>query len=1117
MRKACVFAASLVLCLIAVQMGSANGESRLMRFPDVHKDHIVFVYAGDLWLAPRQGGAARRLTSHVGEELFPKFSPDGQWIAFTGEYDGNADVYVIPTQGGEPRRLTYHPSSDLVLGWTPDSQKVLFGSGRYSVPVATRRLFLVSLAGGFPEMLQIPRAGPTSFSPDGQRIAYNPTSREFRTWKRYRGGLQMYIGMFDLQKNTYEELPRVNANDMFPMWHGTAIYFASDRDGVMNLYRYDLRNRQTRRLTDYREYDVKWPSLGPDAIIYENGGYLYTLDLDGHKTRKVSITVAGDLIEARPEIKTAASHIRTYNLSPSGTRALFGARGDVFTLPVKHGSVRNLTDTPGVHELNPVWSPDGQWVAYLSDKTGEYELYLMPQKGGEEVRVTSDGTVYRYGPIWSPDSKKLLYWDKRQRLYYVDIDEKKSALIDQNDMGFGGLTGSDWSPDSQWVVYTKAEPNFNSSIYLYSLADKKVTRLTDGFYTDHDPVFDHNGKYLYFLSHRHFHPSGSAFDNRFGYHHVDGIFAITLKADEPSPFAPRSDEEEAKKEEAEKKPESKAESEKDKGTEAKAEGQEKPAEPAKDAKESKEKKPEPVKIDLDGIRQRLVAAPVPPGTYANLLARKDKFFYLSIPFESQQAGVPGPPKPRNRLHVYDVKEREDKVLLEGINGYNLDKEGKKVIYQSGNTYGVADAVPGKAKVGEGTLNVASLQPRVDPRAEWKQMFREAWRIERDFYWDPNMRGLNWEQIGKRYEALLPHVAHRSDLNYIMGEMIAELNTSHTYVGGGDMPDVKRVGVGLLGADFDIDQGFYRIKKIYQGENWNPQTRSPLAEPGLKVKEGHYVIAVNGRTIPTSDDIYAHFQNLADKVVTLKVNDKPSAEGAWEITVQPVASEAGARYLDWVESNRRKVEQATGGRVGYMHVPNTSIQGLIMFDKYLTGQLSKEGFVIDERYNGGGMIPDFFTEKLRRPLLNLIAPREGKDVPWPPVAIYGPKVMLINEYAGSGGDAFPWYFKREKIGPLVGARTWGGLIGISRQIPMIDGGFVTAPEFAFWSTDNGGEWIVENQGVDPDYPVEDRPDLVVKGHDPQLEKAIELVMDQLKKNPVRIPKRPPYPVEKRPLP
>jgi tricorn protease len=1093
MKKTSLIAMTFVLFLLAVRLYAADGETRLMRFPDVQKDKIAFVYGGDLWTASRQGGSARRLTSHPGEELFPKFSPDGKWIAFTGEYDGNADVFVVPADGGEPRRLTYHPANDQVLGWTPDSKRVLFRSGRASETQRYTKLFLVPVEGGFPQMLPIPLGGLTSFSPDGKKIAYNAVSTEFRTWKRYRGGWLMYIGLYDLEKNSYEELPRLNVNDMFPMWHGDAVYFASDREGVVNLYRYDLKTKQTRKLTDYREYDVKWPSLGPDAIIYENGGYLYTLDLSNNKTSKVSVTVAGDLLASRPEIKTVANLIRTFNLSSNGVRALFAARGDIFTLPVKQGSVRNLTDTPGEHELNPVWSPDGKWIAYLSDKTGEYEIYLMSQTGGEPVRVTSDGGTYRYGPLWSPDSKKLVYWDKALRLYYVDIDEKKPVLVDQGE--YGNVIPGDWSPDSRWIVYTKSGQNGNSSVYLYSLADRKITPVTDGFYTHHDPVFDHNGKYLYFLSHRHFYPSSSAFDNRFGYSHVDAIFAVTLQANEPSPFAPRSDEEEVK---AEKKPDA-----------AQPAAQEKAAETAA----AKPAEPKPIQIDLDGIQRRIVSVPVAPGTYGRLLARREKIFYLSTPFESQQAGRPDITGPRSTLHVYDVKEREGKPLLDGINNYDLDKDGKKVIYRSGNTFGVVDAVPGRAKVGDGTLSVASLQVRVDPREEWKQMFREAWRIERDFYWDPNMKGLNWEQLGKRYEALLPYVAHRSDLNYIIGEMLAELSTSHAYVGGGDTPEVKRVGVGLLGADFEIADGHYRIKKIYQGENWNPQLRAPLTEPGLKVKEGNYLIAVNGQAVSSNEDLYAHFENLAEKVVTLKVNDKPSADGAWEVIVRPAASEAGLRYVDWVESNRRRVEEATGGRVGYMHVPDTSIGGLIMFDKYLQGQLGKEGFIIDERYNSGGMIPDFFTEKLKRGLLNVLSPRDGKDVPWPPVGIYGPKVMLINEHSGSGGDAFPWFFKREKIGPLVGTRTWGGLVGIGRAIPMIDGGSVTAPEFAFWSTDNGGEWIVENKGVSPDYLVEQRPDLVAQGRDPQLEKAIELVMDSLKKNPPRIPKRPPYPIEK----
>ncbi|MBI4462704.1 MAG: PD40 domain-containing protein, partial [Acidobacteria bacterium] len=592
---------ALLVCVLVLAAAAiaSTPETRLMRYPDISRDQVVFVYAGDLWVAPRAGNAlARRLTAHPGDELFPKFSPDGQRIAFTGEYDGNSDVYVIPAEGGEPRRLTFHPSSDLVLGWTPDSKKVLFRSDRYSSSARYHRLFLVPVEGGFPEVLPVPRGGLTSFSPDGQRIAYNPWGREFRTWKRYRGGWATRIAVYDLKRNTYEELPRVNANDMFPMWHRDAIYFASDRDGVMNLYRYDLGNKRVRKLTDYKEYDVKWPSLGPDAIVFENGGQLYSYDLTNGRTSPIPVRVASDLVVARPEIKGVADRIRTYALSPTAARALFEARGDIFTVPIKHGSTRNLTDTPDVHERGPAWSPDGDWVAYLSDRTGEYELYVRPQKGGEEIRITSDGSVYRWGPIWSPDNQKLLYWDKKLRLWYVDKEEKKPVLIDQSE--YGGFTGADWSPDSRWVTYSKADTNFFRSVFLYSLEQKKVFPITNSFYNDFDPVFDQNGKYLYFISERFFFPSSGEFDNRFNYHHTAGIFAVTLKADEPSPFAPQSDEEKAeeeKKDEKEKKEGAAAEKKEPVAPaveETKTEGQkaeEKKSEERKAEEEKKEVKP----------------------------------------------------------------------------------------------------------------------------------------------------------------------------------------------------------------------------------------------------------------------------------------------------------------------------------------------------------------------------------------------------------------------------------------------------------------------------------------------------------------------------------------------
>jgi len=1078
-----------------------EGPTRLLRFADISKDKVVFAYAGDLWISSREGGAARRLTSHVGDELFPKFSPDGKWIAFTGEYDGNPDVYLISADGGEPKRLTFHPSNDIVLGWTPDGKNILFRSDRFSAPPNRfTKLFLVSPQGGPAKPLPVPRGDLTTFSPDGSRIAYIETAQEFRTWKRYRGGWSLPIAIYDLKKNTYEELPKSTGMDMFPMWHDNAIYFISDRDGVMNLYSYDLGSKQTKKLTDYKEYDIKWPSLGPDAIVYENGGVLYEYDLGSGKSRNLPIVVRAEDIEARPEFKTVGQNIGSFALSPSAARAVIEARGNVFTVPAEHGSIRTLTtDHSSIHELNPAWSPDGKSIAYLSDKSGEYELYTRPQMGGEETRITTGGGVYRFGPMWSPDSKKLLYWDKLHKLWYVSVEDKKPILVDTAD--YADITDGSWSPDSLWLAYSKTHRRGSNDVFLYSLGTKKISQLSAGFYNETNPVFDANGKYLYFISTRYFFPSIGQLDQRFNYYATDGVFALTLKADEQSPFKPQSDEE---------KP---AEEKKDEKKDDKKSGDAKPAGQKSDEQkeEKKEEAAKPIQIDLDGLGSRIAPVPIEPGILTGLAARKDKFFYIATPQEARQFGR-NDPSPKNVLHVYDVDKREDKVLLEGIDGYDVDKEGKKVIYKAGPVYGIVEATPGKAKVGEGKLNLSGLQVKVDPREEWRQIFREAWRIERDFYWDPEMTGHDWKKIGARYEALLPWVAHRSDLNYLIGEMISELSTSHTYVGGGDQPQKPRVSVGMLGADFEPDGGYYRITKIYPGENWNDATRSPLTEPGLKVKAGDYLISVDGQEARANQDVYSYFQDLAGKLVSLKINNKPGSDGAWEITVKPAGNEAGMRYLDWIAANRRKVEEATGGRIGYMHVPDTTIPGIIAFDKQFTAQLDKDGIIVDERDNSGGQIPDFYTEKLKRQLLALVAPRDTKDIPWPPVGIFGPKVMIVNELAGSGGDAFPWFFHREKIGPIVGTRTWGGLVGIGNVQPLRDGGFVTAPGFGFWSTDNGGEWIVENHGVDPDYLVPQRPDLVVSGHDPQLEKAIDLAKEALKSYK-GIPARPKYPVAK----
>lgn len=1087
-------AAVLLLSSFQAALAAAPDETRLMRFPDIHGDQVVFVYAEDLWVSPTHGGPARRLTAHPGAEVYPKFSPDGKWIAFTGEYDGNADVFVVPAAGGEPKRLTYHPGGDIVLGWSPDG-RILFRSSRASDLPDYGRLFLISPEGGVPELLSVPRASLATFSADGQRIAYNMTSQEQRTWKRYRGGWKSPIALFDLQKHTYEPLPTTEAMDMFPMWRGNAVYFISDRDGVMNLYRCDLGNKRIAKLTNYTEYDVKWPSLGGDAIVYENGGLLYSYDTKkGGQPVPIPVHVGSDEIAARPEIRNVGTRIGAMAISPTAARAVFEARGEIFTVPAEHGSPRNLTAS-AFHETSPAWSPDGKWIAYFSDRPGEYELYIRPQKGGDEVRITTDGheARYRYNPVWSPDSKKIAYCDKKLRLWYVDIEQKQPVLVDQSE--YQARPNSAWSPDSRWIAYVKpANAAGKDHMYLYNLESKKVTPISQGLFDDGSPVFEPEGKYLYFVSNRFFYPTAGNFDQRFNYNYTTGIFALTLKADEAAPFGPQSDEE--------KEPDAKKDEKKD---EKKADAEKKPDEKKPDAKAEVK----PTQIDLEGLADRISRVPVPPGLYFGLQARKEKIFYMSVPMEETQMGRPGPGQPPASIHLYDTKKREDKVLLTGVGGYDLDKDGAKLLYRSQNNFGIIDAAPGK-KAGDGRLNTAEMQVESNPKEEWKEILTEAWRLERDFYWDPEMGGANWQAIGKRYEALLPWVAHRSDLNYLLGEMIAELSTSHTYVGGGDVPNRTRVNVGMLGADFAVDNGFFQIAKIYKGENWDDATRAPLTEPGLKVKEGNYLIAVNGNPVRAEREPYASFQGLADRLVTLKINDKPSAEGAWEIIVKPIGSEDRLRYLAWVENNRRKVAEATGGRVGYMHVPDTSIDGLRMFDKYFWGEQGMDGLIVDERFNHGGMSPDFYTEKLgRRPLLAL-SPREGKEF-IPQNAFFGPKIMLVNEQAGSGGDLFPYYFKKEKIGPLVGTRTWGGVVGMGGFPSMLDGGSVTAPGWAWWEpNDKGsGEWVVENHGVDPDYVVEQRPELVLEGRDPQLEKAIELALDGLKKMPPPI-KRPAYP-------
>lgn len=1069
--------------IIAILVGSSIYTSSLwgeegcfLRSPDIHKDKIAFVYSGDIWIVPSKGGIARRLTTHIGEEWKPRFSPDGKWIAFSGEYDGNLDLYVIPVEGGEPKRLTFHPSSDGIVDWYPDGEHILFLSPRNSFIGRFNRLFKISPEGGFPAQLPLPEASLASLSSDGKKIAYNRLPSSYH-WREYKGGLASDIWLYNFDLNTIEQITKWEGIDVAPMWAGDKIYFASERGGRVNIFFYDLRTKAIQRVTDYKDYDLHYPSIGPDAIVYEYGGYLYRLDLVTEATEKLTIELPGDRRFTRPSYKKVDKLVRGLDISPSGKRVVFEARGDIFTVPEEKGDIRNITQTPGIRETYPAWSPDGKWIAYLSDRTEEYELYVCPQEGsGEEIQLTKNSESFPFPPKWSPDSKKLIYSDNKLRLFYIDVKKKRKVLVDSSEVD--EIRVYEWSPDSKWIGYVKEDENWYGSIYLYSLASKKVFRITKSFNDDDCFCFDPEGKYLYFVSSRTFEPYTGDFWQFWVFPRTKNLYVITLQADSLSPFAPESDEErgEVKKEEGKKE-------------ESEKEGK---------------KKPKEIKIDFQGIDQRIVGVPIDPGNYRNLSAIEGKILYRSLP-----AGKRGREKPEWELHLYDIKEREDHTILRGINEYALSHNGKKIIYKSKDTYGIITTEAKEHKVGDGKLKTSELELKVCPREEWTQMFREAWRVERDFFYDPNIHGIDWANVKKRYEKFLPWVSHRDDLTYLIHYIQRELGTSHAYVGGGDYPEVKEVNVGLLGTDLEPDPktGFYRFKKIYQGENWKAERRSPLTEPGVVVKEGEYLIAVEEKIVRYPDNPFKYFENLADKQVEIKVNDKPSEKGAREIKVEPISSEQELRYLDWIKSNQHKVEEATHGQVGYVHVPNTSIWGLKEFGRAFLAQSHKEGLIVDVRYNGGGWSPMMFMDYLRREVASWWVPRQGKVGRDPTWALHGHMVCIINEYAGSGGDMFPYYFRQMGLGSLIGKRTWGGLIACS-GFQLMDGGGITYPKTRFFNVT--GEWDIENYGVDPDIEVDNLPPEVIEGHDPQLERAIEVVMKKIKEKPKILPKAPPPP-------
>ncbi len=1070
----------------------------LLRNPTASRSQIAFSYAGDIWIVGRAGGEARRLTAGPGAETRPIFSPDGLTIAFTGEYDGNQDVYVVPAAGGVPKRLTYHPGPDEAVGWTPDGRNVLFNSPRDSHSYFPR-LFTVPVGGGFPSEVPLPMAEEGSFSPDGSRIAYVPTFQWQKAWKRYRGGQTKPIWIASISDSAVvARIPRDNSNDFNPMWVGDTIYFLSDRKGPVALFAYDTKSKQVKQLVQNSGFDLKSASAGPGVIAFEQFGSVHLLDVKTGRDETVNIQLAGDLADVRPHFqKIEPGRIRSAGISPTGARAVFAARGEILTVPAEKGDIRNLTKTTAVMERDPAWSPDGQSIAYFSDESGEYSLHVRSQSGFGEVRKFDLGTppTFYYSPVWSPDSKKIAYSDKRLNIWYIDLEKKTPVRVDTDTYTdpAQGLNYS-WSPDSRWICYTKQLVSHLHAVFIYSLDQSKSSQVTDGMSDALYPMFDKEGKYLYFTASTDVALSQGWLDmSSLNRPVTRSVYVVVLKKDLPSPLAPESDEEKSSVSTTE----GAKTQEKDKDTEDKA----------------KESKPVKVEIDFENIGQRILALPIPAKNYTALAAGKTGVLFLvegpdviyRVEFEGDG--------PLFAVHKFDLKTRKTEKILDGISSFDLAFNGEKMLYRQKQQWVIAPAqkpAEGPPKPGEGgPLKLDLMEVFVDPPAEWKHMYAQVWRDERDFFYDPGLHGVNLEAIKKKYEPFLDGIASREDLNYLFEEMLGEMTIGHMFVGGGDRPEVKKVKGGLLGADYTIENGRYRFARVYNGENWNPKLRAPLTQPGVNVVAGEYLLAVNGRDLRATDDIYSFFEETAGRQVALRVGPNPDGSAARDVTVVPVEDEGGLRNLAWIEGNRRKVDQMTGGRVAYVYLPDTYAGGYTNFNRYYFAQVGKEAAIIDERFNGGGDLADYIIDYLRRPLLNYFTMREGKDITTPIEAIFGPKVMIINEHAGSGGDALPWLFRRTAIGPLIGKRTWGGLVGhYTNPGDLMDGGFTGTPDLAFYTPD--GTWDVENHGVPPDIEVEMDPKLVREGHDPQLEKAVEVVMELLKKNPPPTPKKPAYP-------
>ena len=1064
----------------------AQLPAKLIQFPDVSATQIVFLYGGDLWLASKDGGLAYKLTSPKGIEVFPKFSPDGKTIAFNGNYSGSMDIFTVPTEGGIAERVTHHGMSERLLDWYPDGKSILFSSAMESGKQRFNQLYKQPAEGGLPEKLELPYGEIGSLSADGSKLAYTPITRAFRNWKRYKGGMAPDIWLYDFKNKTAENITKNISNDEFPMWYKNKIYFLSDRgsENRANIYSYDLSTKETKQVTNFKDFDIHYPSIGPSDLVFEAGGKLYLLSLSDEKLKEISINVVSDGITLMPKVVNASSQIQNANISPDGKRALITARGEVFNVPAENGAVINESQSPGSFERYASWSPDGKYAAYWSDASGEYEITIKNLTTNEPAKkVSSFGPGFRYNLYWSPDSKNLCFVDQTMMINVYNIEKEKNTEIEkQRSLFQGGLENFSvsWSSDSRYIAFVSELPNHLNAIALYDTKENKIHQVTSGYYSDSNPAFDPDGKYLYLLTNRNFAPVYSDFEGSWIYPNSTQVAAISLTNEIASPIAPKNDTTAVKKDEP-KKTDDKKDEKKD------------------DKKEDKKKdEVKEVKIDFEGIESRLVLLPIDAGNYNSLNAVSGKVIYSKAPNS-------GSAEKTSAVKYYDLEKREEKTILADVSGYKVSADGKKILAMKGSSFSIVDVAADQKM--EKKLPTSQLEFTVTPREEWKQIFNDVWRLERDFFYDKNMHGVDWKAKKVQYGNLIENCITREDVNFVLGELISELNASHTYKGGGDQDYAEMRKTGYLGIDWAVENNAFKIKKIIEAAPWDTEVRSPLAESGVKVKQGDYILEVNGIKLDTKNDPWANFDNLAGKTIELTVNSKPSLEGSWKVIVTALGDETRLRNLAWIEQNRKRVEEASNGKVGYIYVPSTGIDGQNELVRQFYSQTNKEALIIDERFNNGGQIPDRFIELLNRKPLAFWAVRDGDTWQWPQTAHFGPKVMLINGWSGSGGDAFPDFFKKSQLGPLVGMRTWGGLIGISGAPELIDGGSITVPTFRMYDPD--GKWFKEGHGVDPDIEVIDDPAQMVKGIDPQLEAGVNEALRLIKEKPFVFPKHQDY--------